>query len=246
MENDLGKHILKKIKEEKIKPKPKWMFSLKDFGFWIIFSISLALGSISTSLIIFILRNNDWDLHRKLDHGLIKFIFITLPYFWIIFLVLFVIISYYNFKKTKSGYKYNPLLIVLINILISIILGSTLYICGLGAELEDSLERKVPPYGKMFYQRHDMWDNPEKGLIGGKIIIFENNNNFKIISLRKEEWDILSKDPVVIPKLILKEGNKNKKIGKKIDNRTFEAEEIRPFIEKQIFFERNRLDMRIK
>lgn len=246
MEKNLGKDVLEKIKEKKIKPKPKWMFSLRDIGFWVIFSISLILGSISTSLIIFILRNNDWDLHSKLGHGLLQFIFITLPYFWLIFLVFFLIISYYNLRKTKSGYKYNPLLIVLINILISMILGSILYICGLGAKLEDSLENKIAPYGKMFYQRHEMWDKPEKGLIGGKIIIFKDNNNFKIVSLEQKEWNIFSEDPIVAPRLVLREGEKVKIIGEKIDEDIFEAEEIRPFMNKRMFFERNRLEMRIK
>jgi len=246
MENNLGRDVLEKIKEKKIQPKPKWMYSLKDVLFWTVFSISLVLGSISTSLIIFILRNNDWDLYSKLGHGLIKFIFITFPYFWLIFLVFFLIASYYNFKKTKSGYKYNPLLIILINILISIILGSILYISGLGAKLEDSLERSMPPYGKMFYQRHEMWDKPEKGLIGGKIIVFENNNSFKIISLKEKEWYIVGKDPIIHPKLILQEGGRVKIIGKALDGSVFEAEEIRPFIERQIFFERNNIEMRIK
>jgi hypothetical protein len=243
MENNLGKDVLEKIKEEKIKPRPKWMFSLKDIGFWVMFSISLILGSISTSLIIFILRNNDWDLYSRLGHGTLEFIFITLPYFWLIFLAFFLITSYYNLKKTKSGYKHNPLSIVSINILISIILGSTLYICGLGSELEESLEETVPPYSKMFYQRHEMWNKPEKGLIGGRIIVFENNNKFKIISLGQKEWDILSKDPIIHPRFILQEGGRVKIIGREVGSSIFEAEEIRPFIEKQIFFERNKFEM---
>ena len=86
MTGDLSKNVLKKIKEDKIEPKPKWIFSLRDLAFWAIFAISLVLGSISTSLIIFILRSNDWDLYKRLGHGLFKFVLITLPYFWLIFL----------------------------------------------------------------------------------------------------------------------------------------------------------------
>jgi len=243
MEKNLSQNVLEKIKEKKIRPRPKWIFSLKDLGFWLMFSASLILGSISTSLIIFIMRNNDWDLYLRLGHSVFKFILITLPYFWLIFLVFFWIISYYNLKKTKSGYKRNSFSIVLINILVSIILGSTLYFCGLGSELEGSLEENIPPYSRMFYQRHEMWNKPDKGLIGGKIIIFESNNNFKIISLGKKEWNILSEDPIIHPRLILQEGRRVKIIGREISGNIFEAKEIRPFIEKQIFFERNRLEM---
>lgn len=246
MKKDLGKQVLSKIKEEKMKPKPKWIFSARELLFWIIFSISLILGSASTSLIIFIIRNNDWDLYVRLGHSLVEFVFITLPYFWLIFLLFFIIFSYYNFKKTKSGYKYNTLLIVLINILVSIILGFMLYACGLGAEMEDSLEKNIPPYGRMFYQRHEMWNKPEKGLIAGVIISFNSKESFEIMSLERKKWEILGEEAVVVPKLVLREGEKIKVIGEKISIDTFEAEEIRPFIEERLFFERNRIEMRIR
>jgi hypothetical protein len=244
MEKDLGKNVLEKIKEEKIQPKPKWIFSVKDLIFWAVFTISLILGSISTSLIIFILRGNDWDLYERLGHGLFKFVLITLPYFWLIFLVIFIVVSYYNFKNTKSGYKYNPSLILLANVLISIFLGSLIYICGLGAILQDSLERKLPPYQMMFYQRHEMWNSPEKGLVAGVIISFEDKEQFEIMSLERKRWEILGEDAVVAPRLILEEGERIKVIGERINIDTFRAEEIRPFIERRLFFERNPIDMR--
>ncbi len=242
---DLSKQVLSTIKENKIEPKPKWMFSIREVIFWVIFVISLMLGSISTSLVIFMIGNNDWDLYEKLGHGLFKFILITLPYFWLIFLVIFVIFSYYNFKKTKSGYRYNTILIVLINILVSISLGSLLYVCGLGAKLENSLEKRIPPYGMMFYQRHDMWNAPERGLVAGVIVSFNNKDQFEIVSLEREKWHILGKDAMIVPRLVLREGERIKVIGEMVDIDTMRADEIRPFIEDRMFFERNNIMMRI-
>ena len=192
------------------------------------------------------LKNSDWDLYDKAGHELLKFVFLTIPYFWVVVLLSLILISYYNYRHTKIGYKRNPLLIVLFSVLVSVTVGSLLYIFGIGALLEESLEKHVPPYSKMFYQNHAMWNNPEKGLIGGKIIVFKNVNNFKIISLNQKEWDVLSKDPVVVSKLVLKEGKKVKVIGEVIGDSIFAAEEIRPFVDRRLFFERNKIEMRIR
>ena len=70
MEKDISKDILNKIKEEDIKPKSKCSFIAKNVIFWAVFVLTLILGSLSTSIAIFMLRNNYWELHQKIGQSL--------------------------------------------------------------------------------------------------------------------------------------------------------------------------------
>ena len=44
MQSKLGRDVLEKIKEEKIKPKPKWFFITKNFSLWFFFQCFCFVG----------------------------------------------------------------------------------------------------------------------------------------------------------------------------------------------------------
>lgn len=230
MEKDISKNILNKIKKEEIKPKSRWSFIVKNIVFWVVFVASLILGSLSTSIAIFNLRNNYWDLYQRVGQSLFAFTMRTIPYLWLLFLMIFIILSFYLLKKTKSGYKYNPYLVISLNILISIILGSFLYVAGLGEKMEGTIEKRMPVYQKMFYQKHEMWKMPEKGLVAGVIISVENEDDFKIKALKGEIWRILAREALISDRVIIRGEERVKVIGEKIDINTIKAEEIIPFM----------------
>src|SRR3989339_797248 len=72
------------------------------------------------------------------DYSVLKFLLITLPYFWLVFLLLFLLAAYYNFKNTKQGYKFPFYKISLISILSSMLIGVFLYNLGIAQAIEDS------------------------------------------------------------------------------------------------------------
>ena len=69
----ISKKILQKIRKEQIKPKPKWEFLLKNYVFWGAFILSIIVGGLASSVAIFRLVNNDWDIMHKLGHHPIFF-----------------------------------------------------------------------------------------------------------------------------------------------------------------------------
>jgi hypothetical protein len=52
MEKDLSKEVLEKIKKQRLKPKSKWHFVLKDSAVWFVFAASIILGALSFSVIL--------------------------------------------------------------------------------------------------------------------------------------------------------------------------------------------------
>jgi hypothetical protein len=223
---DISSKVLAKIKETK--PKPKWQFLLKDSLIWLFVFLSLMVGSFASSVVIYMIDNNHWDLYEQISGSFLRFLFATLPYFWIIILSGFVALLYYNFASTKSGYKFNHLLVVMSSIFISIILGLIFYNVGLAQIIDNIFEEKMPLYSHL--QNHKQYlAQPDKGILAGKILIIYDNGNFKLLDFNQKEWEVI---PENIPTLEMERYFMNMRIiamGRALDQQTFAAYEIRPF-----------------
>lgn len=188
MDNNFAENLLEKIKLDKIAPKPRWHFLLKNYVVWIFGTLSLIVGSAAMSVIIYLLKYNDWEMGFKTDGGFWAFFLITLPYFWIVFLSLFVLVLYYNIKHTKSGYRYPASYIVIFAVFASIILGELFFLFGLGEEIDDVLGQKAPLYAQMFNPQLDFWFQPEEGRLAGLAVISEGK--MSVVDPSGKVWEI--------------------------------------------------------
>jgi len=83
---NLKNKILEEIKEKDISPKPRWQFLLKDYCIWVLGGISIFIGGIAFSLIVFVLMNSDWESYRYLSNGFFEHLVKMAPYLWIMVL----------------------------------------------------------------------------------------------------------------------------------------------------------------
>jgi len=97
-DKNISQKVLEAIKNQKIVPKPKWTFLLKENLMWAFGIASLIVGGLAFAVIIHMVRNNDWDVYQDISGGLLQFILLTLPYFWIVFLALFIFIAHSIFQ----------------------------------------------------------------------------------------------------------------------------------------------------
>lgn len=168
--NKLAEKIINKIKKENVKPISHWKFIMKDSIFWGVFVLSSIIGGMAVSIILNTLLNNDWDLYLQLSGGLSKFIVVTLPYFWLILLGIFIIIAYLNIQNTKKAYKHSFKMVIGGVILVSFLLGLTFYNLGLASSLDKGLIQKLPPqFHQMMDSRLGVWQRPEEGFLVGEI-----------------------------------------------------------------------------
>lgn len=225
----LTEKILGKIKKEKIKPLPKWHFLLKKSFIWSFFGGSVVLGGIAFSGALFQLNNITWEFHRDVSSSLVGFIFMILPYFWGILLILFLASAYYNFKHTETGYRHNIFWIAGLSILISLLFGSGLYASGITDKIEENFQR-IPLYQQMHLKRMQIWNQVERGLLSGKILKIEDNQMLLLEDLEKKEWNVDIRSANIPEQVNLRAENEVRIKGEKIDANNFKAAAVRPMI----------------
>lgn len=218
--------ILGKIKKEKIAPKPKWFFLLKNYVVWFLGFLSLLIGGIAFSVIIYLVRYNDWDIYEQLDENFISFILLTMPYFWILFLALFIYIVLYNIKHTKKGYRYSLPLILSGNIVVSMILGVLFYKIGISQALDDVLGENAPLYSKIINRQMDYWSQPKEGRLSGLVVDVVEGEKFTLVDFGQKEWNINNK--IDTGMMEIKLGAPIRVLGKMISDDIFEAEMVLP------------------
>jgi heme/copper-type cytochrome/quinol oxidase subunit 2 len=231
MEKNLSEEILEKIKKDRIKPKSKWQFALKDYVVWLVFVISIVFGSLSFSTILHFWEMSDWDAYYRVNDNFLAFIALTMPYFWLVCFLLFIFISYFYLKHTRSGYKYEFIKVVALNLALSLVFGCILYSFGAGRQIDEEFARRSPFYNDLRTRQAYVWLNPERGVIIGKIMDIKSNGDiFELDDPQQIVWTVDASNANYPQGFIIQRGFMIKVFGKKGDNNFFSADEIRPLI----------------
>ncbi len=226
--NDFGRKLLEKIKEKKLAPKSRWHFLLKRYVIWGIGIISLAIGALAFSVIIYVLKYNDWDIYDQLTDSFLSFVFLTLPYFWLLFLILFIYIVYYDLRHTKKGYRYSLPIVLAISVGSSMILGALFFEVGLGQAIDDILGQNMPMYERFINRHIGLWAEPENGRLSGLIISKLSEDEIIILSQERMKWDALLNGAEFPEGFKIIVGRPIRLLGEKIDDRVFRAIKVLP------------------
>ena len=226
--NNLVNKVLKEIDKKEINPKPEWYFSVKEKSVWIAGILSILIGAVSVSAIIFSLVNTRWS-ERVLTHNSgITMLAETLPYFWILTIIIFVSLAYQGIKHTKKGYKWPLLAITSWIILASIVMGLALFVTGAGAAA-DRFAGRLPIHKDIEKIIMDNWNNLEDGLLAGEIIEITNATaTIKTLGGNKTVY-LSIKDTNKTEREILSIGSKVRFIGFSINEESFYVCRVLPW-----------------
>jgi hypothetical protein len=228
---EIGEKAIEKIKEEKIAPRPRWQFFLKDYLIWLAFFVAVIIGGLAFCVIFFVFLSNDWDLYKYLRVNPLEHFIFSLPYLWVIVLLVFLALAYYNYKHTKSGYRYEAYAVLGLSILASVFLGFLFHFAfGLGEKIDNALSSNLPVYSRIhaYCNRQNIWSQPEKGLLGGRILNVGLEDGFDLEDFQGIIWQIEKDGQVFIREPVLvREGESVKLIGEKRAEKHFWAREIR-------------------
>lgn len=225
-DQNFNDNVLHKIKEEKILPKPKWQFLLKNSLIWGLGIFSLLLGATSTSLIFYMLRNEDAGIYSRSGANPVEFLFVIVPLFWIACLIIFAILVYYYIKHTKNGYKYSAKQIILVIVGASLLLGGIVNAFGFDRLVDDALGERAPFYDQVINPQLNYWSDPENGRLTGMVISQQSPTEYSLIDRSGEVWaTVLSSE---------EDDNNTKMIvdhpvrlsGKKVDDHKFIIKEV--------------------
>jgi len=237
---EFDQKLADKIKEEKIAPKPRWHFLLKDYVVWASGALALLIGAAAISVMVYLLKYNGWEVREEMHKSVLEFFLLTLPYFWIIFLGIFVFILYYNLKHTKKGYRYPVWFIAISGVLASIILGGIFFLFGLGQRIDNVLGQNAPLYEIVINRQLAFWFNPEDGRLAGVIASDITDGYFYIIDPTGEVWQILAPQSAGDPRFsdFFQAGEPVNLIGELIGENKFRADIIRLLVPGRGFFDR--------
>lgn len=226
----LSNKIINKINSDNIKPIPKWKFMLHDTFIWTISILSAIIGGIGLSIIIFLISNN--DILNTNFNGLTLFqgIILLIPFFWIFITLFFIFLSYYNFKHTNEGYKWNVFKMLGISLMFSIIIGLILYFSNISLYLNNLFEKHIPYYTEIADTRNKLWNRPEFGYLSGTIESVNTDNKvIKVIDFNNNIWIVNYTNAFIRHSVSINNNEKIKIIGEVSKDNIFNASEIRPW-----------------
>jgi hypothetical protein len=225
---NLSQVTLDKIKKQNITPVSRWNFVFKNYLLWLAGIVSVFVGGLISSIVFYMLINSDWDIYEKMITSPMSSVFVIMPFFWLIFLVIFIFLADYYFKNTKHGYRLSLVKVIILNIFISFILGGLFCSVGMGEALDDKFSSIIPGYNNLTENREKFWMQPSHGLLIGVITEIENNHNFIIKDSNGDFWKIESDDALIRRAVNFVVGTKIKIIGQVREGEIFTAKEIRP------------------
>jgi len=225
--NDFSKKILNQIEKEAIEPTPKLIFHLRNTGLWFLATVSVVLGGFATSLLAYNAANQDWDIYSHLGESFLGSIISAIPYLWVITLIIFLVLAVLNIEHSKKGYKYSPILVLVVSFGITLVLGLLGFVSGFGAKADNYLGQKFTPYQTVESKKLEIWNQPEKGLLAGTIESL-TGNTLALRSFDGKIWQIDFKNATIRGRADLRSGQEIKVIGQ--DNGSvITASEIRPW-----------------
>jgi len=228
MEKEIKKSqkLINKIVSEDIRPSPRWHFVFKNYIFWIVFFMFMIFGSIAFSIILYAVAESDFNLFTSLSYSRIQFLAASLPFIWILFLIIFLIVSIFGIRHTRTGYRYPLLKILSINIVISILLGAIFFYTGGAEKMEQIFAENIPAYKGIEENKISRWSDPENGFLSG--VIIEGSNEIILIEdFSGKKWEIGIQEIIISQRVSLEIGKKIKIIGEILEDNIFMAQEIR-------------------
>ncbi|MDD4995526.1 MAG: hypothetical protein PHW53_03635 [Patescibacteria group bacterium] len=235
MNNNFDQEVLGAIKDSKLTPKPRWQFILKDYALWVSAIACLLIGGVFVSLVIFMSRFSGWEIYRRIDYGVMKFILAGIPLFWILLLIIFTLAVYFNFRHTKKGYRLSMPTVLFGVLFLSVMIGIFFNFMGFSPKIDNFLGRKAPFYDRVMNPHLRVWSSPDEGRLSGLITSIEPDR-MTIMDLKRDMWMVITHD--IEDHSRVKTGMPALFLGKELPDHVFNASAIMPMEPGQGFFRR--------
>lgn len=225
---DNSTRLIEKIREEQMKPIPKWRFTLKDTTIWLAFIFCVLFGALAFSVILFAIQQSDFNLTGHLLHSWFELLLGLVPLVWIISLVLFLIFAILSIKNSRKGYKFTPPSLVGFATALSILVGTLFFITGGAQWIEHAFATNVSQYKSVEERKTQVWSRPEEGFLSGNIISV-SDSIFELQDLSGKTWSVNYRSADIVPSVSIEDGEKIKLTGTIISGNSFKASMIRPW-----------------
>lgn len=187
---DFSKEVLHTIEREQIAPRPRWIFFVRQLSLLGGLVFSILIGGISVSVLLFSIADIDPAAERMMRMHPGPFFITYLPYAWILTLVAFGIVAYYDLRNIKGAYRYRTATLLGVSLFSSIIVGSIFHAIGAGKFTERQLVRRVPRYQELDARKERMWMRPNEGMLAGQIMPGPATSSCMLYDFSGQRWTV--------------------------------------------------------
>lgn len=244
----LIQEVFDRIEHEHIRPTPRWRFLARNLTLWFSGFFSVMIGGMAISVLLFVVDNSDWDLYEYAFSGVTEFLVVMSPYIWLISLIFFMCVAYYQIKHTERGYRYNFFTLLSVVIIMSGMIGVGAYSLRLGGEIDAVVSEYFEDYygESLLSKKQQFWMRPRQGYLSGEVVSVSNNNAFSIRDWNDQLWDISGNNLISLRDILLKQSDRVRIIGVHVASGTFRACLVKPWIIKgpSGYGERNAFELR--
>ncbi len=238
MNTKLIEKINKEIQDKDLKPTPRIIFQMKNFALWIPGILSIIIGALAVSSLIFGIDHGGLRFAPFIDAPFIVVAMKSLPYVWMLLSAVSGYIAFRSLRITRHGYQYRVATLVLASLLLSVVLGGAGYVVGIGRYIDMKVEQLSPQISALG-QQQALWHNPEHGRLAGTVRKV-HDEFFTVRDISGDTWlvtidQVFGKDKVIFNALVDK-NNKVRVMGyvdPEIKN-TFHACFVAPLFEPRI------------
>ena len=227
---DFSKDILHNIEQNKIEPLPQWIFSVRQALFVGAFLISVVIGGISVSVMLFFLSDAvDVGMGNMIRVHLGPFLLSYLPYAWTAVMILFGIVAYFEMRHIKGGYRYRTAAILSASFLTSLFLGGLLHVIGAGQFIDYKVADIMPQYGGLDARKMHLWMHPQEGMLAGSIVSGSIASSLSIKDFSGSQWTIETAEATVRGEVAGIYGERVRVAGSVVRPGVFRATELFPW-----------------
>ncbi len=224
-----SRKLIETIKEQDIRPRPRWHFTLKNTVILVGFLVSVLLGALAFSIVLFAIQQTDFNLLSHLSHSRLELFLGLLPVFWLLLLIAMLLMSMYSLRHSPRGYKYPHWRQLFYSAAFSLLLGTLFFITGGAHRLEHAFEVNVSFYESINQKKIAFWMHPEAGQLAGQIDRVEAGV-LQLTDFHGRRWRIrYDEDTFIPPVVLLEEGTWIKLVGSVQSDHEFAADEVRPW-----------------
>jgi hypothetical protein len=142
--NNTTEKIIAAIDKQKVTPRPRAYFILRNAILWIPGILTTLLGAYTVAGILYGIIHPHWENRT----------YFAIPLLWVVSFCLFSIVTISLIRKTtSSGYRHSAEQLLLISVTVSVALGVVIY-----ALTQDSLDNRMKTYYRyptqQFYERN--------------------------------------------------------------------------------------------
>jgi len=168
--SSLSAQVLAKIEKDGVPQTPKIMFTAAEWSMWILWALSILIGAVAFSVIIFFSMHAGFAFYEATHEGFFDFFLDIMPYTWVGVFIATALLAHHNLRHTKRGYKYQVWQVLLSSILLSFAGGIGLHMFGVGFHIDGFIAQRMPMFPAMHSIENRLWQAPLDGRMLGQYL----------------------------------------------------------------------------